>query len=47
LGAKVVSARLLANGQPLKFHQSEQSLDVELPSQAPDPNVAVVAIRTL
>jgi alpha-L-fucosidase len=47
LGAKVVSARLLANGQALKFHQSEQGLDVELPSQAPDPNVAVIAIRTL
>jgi alpha-L-fucosidase len=47
LSAKAISARLLGSGQPLKFTQSEQGIEIELPSQAPDPNVSVVAIRTL
>jgi alpha-L-fucosidase len=47
LNAKVVSARLLANGEAVKFRQSEQSLQIDLPSQAPDPNVSVIALRTL
>jgi len=47
LNAKVVSARCLANGQALKFHQSEQDLEIELPPQALDPNVTVVSLRTL
>jgi alpha-L-fucosidase len=45
LQAKVLSAYLLANGQPLKIRQSEGKLQVDLPSQAPDSNVGVVALR--
>jgi alpha-L-fucosidase len=45
LQAKVLSAYLLANGQPLKIRQSERKLQVDLPSQAPDANVSVVALR--
>ena len=46
LQAKVLSAYLLANGRPLKFRQSEGKLQLELSSQAPDPNVSVIALRT-
>jgi alpha-L-fucosidase len=45
LQAKVLSAYLLANGRPLKIRQSEGKLQVDLPSQAPDPNVSVIALR--
>ena len=45
LQTKVLSAYLLANGQPLKIRQSEGKLQVELPSQGPDPNVSVIALR--
>ena len=44
--AKVISASLLANGQPLQFRQAEGSLQINVPSQAPDPNVSVVVLRT-
>ncbi len=47
LTKKVISAHLLASGQPLKFHQSESGLQVDVPAQAPDANVSVVALRTL
>ncbi len=47
LEAKVISARLLANGQPLRFRQTEGKLQIDLPSQPPDPNVSVIALRTL
>jgi alpha-L-fucosidase len=47
LEAKVVSAHWLATGQPLKFHQTEAKLEIELPAQAPDPNVSTIAIDTL
>ncbi|GAC1703162.1 MAG: hypothetical protein NVS9B4_10410 [Candidatus Acidiferrum sp.] len=47
LDAKVISARLLANGQPLKYNQSERKLQINLPAQAPDPNVSVIGLRTL
>ena len=47
LTAKIVGAHLLANGQPVKFRQTEQNLEIELPSQAPDPNVSVIAMKTL
>jgi alpha-L-fucosidase len=47
LGTKVISAHLLANGQPLKFQQSEGKLTIDLPSKAPDPDVTVIALRTL
>jgi alpha-L-fucosidase len=45
--AKVLSARLLANGQPLKVTQSEDKLKIELSQQAPDPNVSTIALTTL
>ena len=47
LQPKVISARLLANGQSLKFTQSEQNLEIELSPQALDPDVTVIALRTL
>jgi alpha-L-fucosidase len=47
LEAKVVSAHWLATGQPLKFHQTEAKLEIELPAQAPDPNVSTIAVDTL
>jgi len=47
LQPKVISAHLLGNGQSLKFNQSEQKIQIELPSQAPDPNASVIALRTL
>jgi len=47
LKAKVISARLLANGQTLKFRQTEEKLQIDLPPQAPDPNASVIALRTL
>lgn len=47
LQTKVISARFLANGQALTFHQSEQGLEIELPSHAPDSNVTVVALKML
>jgi len=47
LDAKVISARLLANGQPLKFSQTEGKLRIELPARAPDPNVSTIALSTL
>jgi len=31
LEAKVISARLLANGQPLRFRQTEGKLQIDLP----------------
>jgi alpha-L-fucosidase len=47
LEAKVVSAHLLATGQPLKFRQSEGKVQIDLPAQAPDSNVSTIAINTL
>lgn len=44
---KVISARLLANGQALKFRQAESGLLIDLPAQAPDPNVSVIHLITL
>jgi alpha-L-fucosidase len=43
---RVLSARLLANGKPLVFRQSEGKLQIELPAQAPDANASVVALKT-
>jgi alpha-L-fucosidase len=45
--AKVIAAHLLANGQLLKFRQTEGKLQIDLPPPAPDPNVSVIALRTL
>ena len=44
---KVVSARLLADGKPLKFRQSEAGLQIDLPAQPPDADVSVIELRTL
>jgi len=44
--ARVLSARLLANGRPLTFRQSEGKLAIDVPGQAPDANVSVVALKT-
>ena len=43
---KVVSARLLATGQSLKFTQTEEKLKLELPSRRPDANVTTIALTT-
>jgi alpha-L-fucosidase len=44
--ARVISARLLANGKPLPFRQKEGEVEIDLPPQAPDPNVSVIALMT-
>jgi alpha-L-fucosidase len=47
ISPKILSAHLLANGQPLKFRQTEAGLHMDIPPQAPDSNVSVIALRTL
>jgi alpha-L-fucosidase len=47
LSAKVISARLLANGKPLTFRQMEGQLQIDVPTQRPDPNATVIALKTL
>jgi alpha-L-fucosidase len=47
LNRKLISAHLLATGQPLKFKQSDTGVEIGLPAQAPDANVSVVMLRTL
>lgn len=47
LTRKVVSARLMATEQALTFRQSEASVQVDVPSRAPDENASVVALRLL
>ncbi len=47
LDTKVISAHLLAGGQSLKFRQTEHGFQIDLPQQPPDPNVTVIAVRTL
>jgi alpha-L-fucosidase len=44
--SKLISARLLANGRPLTFHQDEAGLRIDLPAQAPDSDVSVIALET-
>jgi len=46
LTAKVMSARLLANGKQLTFRQTENRLQLDVPAQAPDPSVSVIALKT-
>jgi hypothetical protein len=41
---KVLSARLLANGQPLRVIQIENNLKIELPPQTDDLNVSTIAV---
>jgi alpha-L-fucosidase len=43
---KVLSARLLATGQSLKFKQGDALLRLDLPSQMPDTNVTTIALMT-
>jgi alpha-L-fucosidase len=43
---RVISARLLANGKPLTFRQTEGRLEIDIPQTAPDPNVNVIALKT-
>jgi alpha-L-fucosidase len=43
---KLLSARPLANGRPLKVAQTEGKLKIELSQQAPDPNVRTIALTT-
>ena len=45
IDARVLSARLLANGAPLKFRQTEGKLEIEIPPTAPDPDVSVIALN--
>lgn len=45
--SKILSAHLVATGQTLKFLQTEDRLQIDLPAQAPDANVSVIAVRTL
>jgi alpha-L-fucosidase len=47
LKSKVVSARLLANNQPLSVVQTQGNLQIHVPVQAPDKQVSVIALRTL
>jgi hypothetical protein len=37
---------LLANGKPLTFRQTEGRLTIDIPQQAPDANVSVIALKT-
>ena len=46
LDTKVMSARLLAGGQSLKFRQTESQLQIDMPQQPRDPSVTVMAVRT-
>jgi alpha-L-fucosidase len=43
---RVMSARLLASGKPLTFRQSEGKLSIDIPAQAPDADVSVIALKT-
>jgi len=43
--ARVLSARLLANGMPLKFRQTENQIEIDIPQTAPDPDVSVIALN--
>lgn len=46
IDARVMSARLLGDGRPLKFRQSEGKLQIDIPNQEPDSNVSVIALNT-
>jgi alpha-L-fucosidase len=45
INARVISARLLATGKPLTFRQSEGKLQIDIPTEEPDPNVSVIALN--
>jgi alpha-L-fucosidase len=42
---RVASARLLANGLPLKFRQTQNQIEIDIPQTAPDPDVSVIALN--
>jgi alpha-L-fucosidase len=43
---KVTKAALLAGKMNLKFNQSGDKLSIDVPAQAPDPHVTVIALQT-
>jgi alpha-L-fucosidase len=45
IDGRVLSARLLANGTPLKFRQTEAKIEIEIPPSAPDLDVSVIALN--
>ena len=45
LDARVLSARLLANGESLTFRQTQDRLEIDIPQTPPDPDVSVVALN--
>jgi alpha-L-fucosidase len=45
--AKVIAAHLLATGQALTFRQDATKLQMDVASQAPDPNVSTIVLNTL
>ncbi len=46
LQTRVTEVKLLAGGASLKFNQKGNHLQIEIPSQAPDPHVSVLALKT-
>jgi alpha-L-fucosidase len=42
---QAAAASLLAGHRPLKFTQNGRNLKIEVPTQAPDPDVSVVALK--
>lgn len=46
LRARVVSAKLLAGGKAVQFSRNGEQLRIQLPAEAPDPDVSVVALET-
>jgi alpha-L-fucosidase len=47
LDAKVIGAHLLATGQALRFRQDATKLQIDIASNAPDPNVSTIVLNTL
>jgi alpha-L-fucosidase len=45
LNDRVLSVRMLASGAPLKFRQSENKVEIEIPPAAPDSDVSVIALN--
>jgi alpha-L-fucosidase len=46
LKPKALAAHLMATGQKLRFRQTEEKLEIDLPGRAPDPNVSTIAVST-
>jgi alpha-L-fucosidase len=44
---KINGASLLANGTPVQFSQDEKRLRIDLPPQAPDPDVTVIRLKSI